>query len=138
MSKKCTAIAKNSGRRCRVAAMKDRDTCFFHSLDDPAVAELHRAGCSNGGKALKSTANLEPELLKTLCKPPETPQQVVAMLSRVCSAVASTGSMSPRSASTLAYCSGQLIRAMEAAELSDRLQVLEERFGSGERVIEVE
>jgi len=58
--RRCTGTTK-AGRRCRAAALKDSDLCFFHA-DPVEAARLGRIGGRKNRRALEENSNPLPEL----------------------------------------------------------------------------
>lgn len=111
----CT-YTKANGEQCQANAMKDTDFCFTHN---PATREQHAAAVIEGGKnsSRKDTVSLEPLQLKE-------PSNTIDLLEQTINGVRD-GSIPPNIANTIGYLAGHLLKAIEAADLSKRLETIE-------------
>ncbi|PIR96305.1 MAG: hypothetical protein COT92_01895 [Candidatus Doudnabacteria bacterium CG10_big_fil_rev_8_21_14_0_10_42_18] len=92
--------------------------CFTHN---PDTKELKRAAVIKGGKMSKKSRSLFPPVILT------QPKDVVALLAATINEVRG-GSMELRIANCIGYLSGHLIKAIEIADLGERVSKLEEAF----------
>src|SRR6266478_6639932 len=117
MSLKCSARTK-LGNDCRAAAVMGTQFCALHG--DPArAAELGRMGGQKNRHYVDADEVRFP--------PPSTPEDIKNMLSQVMVDV-HTGKLHPRIASTLAYLSGPLLKAIESTDVQQRLARLEKEL----------
>lgn len=114
-TRKCKATNKE-GKRCGVWALHDKDYCFIH---DPESKEARELAVRKGGKAKKKVqVSLAPIEFKGDAK------EVLDLLADTVNRVRS-GEMPPRIANTVGYLAGHMIKALEMAELEDRLKKVE-------------
>lgn len=112
---RCEFIKPN-GERCGADAMKNSRLCFFHN---PKVKKAKREAVIRGGKSPKKNYNpLEPIEIKDN-------KDVVKLIAQVINE-AREGKIDIRLANCLFYGSGQLIKALEVADLEERVAKLEE------------
>ena len=112
--KKCIHILDN-GQQCAAWALLGKSHCFSH---DPGSRDSKLLAVKKGGMAR------EIEMIMPL--PPveiKTSQDVVEMLIKTINEVRA-GKLHPKMASTIAYLSGQLMRAMEVAEVERKVSEL--------------
>jgi len=106
---------KSNGEQCQGNAMKSEEYCFAHH---PDYEEKRLAASAKGGSLSRKT-NLE--------LPPvslQRPTDVVGVLEETINGVRD-GSIPPNIANTLAYICSHALRAMEAANLDGRLEIVE-------------
>lgn len=110
----CRGTTK-SGRRCTAYALPN-GLCFFHA--DPSRAkELGRQGGLKNKKQFPIQDDLD-------VPAPVTAEDVRMLLSDLCADVVN-GRRDPRIATTVAFISQHLLKAMELSALEDRLEQLE-------------
>jgi hypothetical protein len=115
-SEGCSAITK-SGRPCQAAAVHGTRFCALHA--DPArAAELGRMG------GLKNRHYVDNDAVTIAA--PTTPEDVKNLLAQAMVDVRAKR-LDPRTASTLTYMSGVLLKAFESTDLEKRLVHLEEK-----------
>ena len=118
MSERCSAKTKQ-GSDCRAAAVMGTQFCALHG--DPArAAELGRMG----GRKNRHYVDAADEVKFA---PPSTPEDIRNMLSQVMVDVHAR-KLHPRIASTLAYLSGPLLKAIESTDVQQRLARLEKEM----------
>lgn len=111
---RCSYI-KTDDKRCSANAMTDSEFCFTHN---PAVIEEKRAAVIRGGKmSKKNHASLPPFFLNQ-------PKDVVSLLATTINEVRG-GSIELRTANCIGYLSGHLIKAIEIADLEERVSKIE-------------
>jgi hypothetical protein len=111
-----------SGRPCRARAVTD-GLCSIHS-DPERAAELGR---KSGVARRRGAAGLTPADVPV----PQTAADVRLLLGKTLSEL-SSGRLDARTASAVAYVGGVFLKAVEVADLEDRLRRLEEnsaKFG---------
>lgn len=111
----CTYLKAN-GDQCQANAMKNAEYCFTHN---PATREQHAAAVTEGGKnsSKKDLINLDPLQLRD-------PDNAIDLLEQTINGVRD-GSIPPNIANTVGYLTGHLLKAIEAADLSKRLETIE-------------
>jgi len=112
---KCSFI-KFNGDKCNAWAMTNSDFCFTHN---PNTKERKRAAIIKGGKMSKKNHSFLPPI--TL----NQPKDVVNLLATTINEVRS-GSVELRVANCIGYLSGHLIKAIEIADLGERVSKLEQ------------
>jgi hypothetical protein len=113
MKPKPCAATKPDGTPCGGFAVNGSERCFAHAQPD-AWADANQ----RGGQAVKKNQNPLPAL--TL----QQPKDVVALLAETINGVRS-GALDLRVANCIGYLAGHLTRAMETAELDDRVKTIE-------------
>lgn len=108
------------GTRCRAMAVHGSEVCHLHS--QPGRAAVLGAMGGKGGAVVRARD------LKQF-RPPSTAQELQKLLAQTIVDVR-TNALDPRSANSIAVLSGALIRSLEAGELEQRIQRLEERQAS--------
>ena len=111
-ARKCTAL-KPDGAPCGSWAQTDQELCFAHANPD-GWAEANQ----RGGQAVKKNANPLPPLAL------QQPAEVVSLLADTINRVRA-GELDLRVANCIGYLAGHLTRAIETAELDDRLKTIE-------------
>ena len=112
----CSATTK-SGHPCQAAAVHGTRFCALHA--DPArAAELGRMG----GRKNRHYVDIDPVTIA----PPTTPEDVKNLLAQAMVDVRAKR-LDPRTAGTLTYMSGVLLKAFESTDLEKRLASLEEK-----------
>jgi hypothetical protein len=115
-SEGCSATTKR-GRPCQAAAVHGTRFCALHA--DPArAAELGRMGGIKNRHYVGNDA--------VTIAPPTTPEDVKNLLAQAMVDVRGKR-LDPRTASTLTYMSGVLLKAFESTDLKKRLAFLEEK-----------
>jgi len=110
--KKCKYILED-GQKCGGWALKDKDYCFSH---DPDSREKKLLAVRKGGLAK------EIEILTPLeAVPVSTSKDVVVLLTKTINEVRE-GRLDPRIGSAIGYLAGQLIRALEVAEVESKVE----------------
>ena len=106
---------KPNGERCRAKAMKESDYCFTHNPD--TQTEKHLAVVKGGLASKRVKLELKPLSLKT-------PQGVAELLEDTINRVRS-GEMPPKIANTIGYLAGHALKALEASNLDQRVEMVE-------------
>ncbi len=106
---------KQDGERCQAKAMKDSEYCFTHNPD--TQTEKHLAVVKGGLSTKKVKLDLEPLSIRT-------PQEVSMLLEDTINQVRS-GEMPPNIANTIGYLAGHALKALETAELEQKVIELE-------------
>ena len=114
----CSAKTK-VGRPCRAAVVYGTRFCALHG--NPARAAI--LGRMGGRKNRHYVEAAD----KVKFAPPSTPEDIRNMLSQAMADV-QAGRLHPRIASTLAYVSGPLLRAIESTDVQQRLARLEKEL----------
>jgi len=113
----CSAKTKR-GRPCRAPVVHGTRFCALHA--DPArAAELGRMG------GLKNRHYVDTD--EVTIAPPSTPEDVKNLLAQAMVDVRAR-KLDPRTASTLTYMCGALLKAFESTDLEKRLARLEEEL----------
>lgn len=110
----CTYI-KEDGNQCGANAMKEVQFCFTHNPD--TKEEKYMATVKGGENSRTVELNLPPIEL-------EKPEHVVVLLADTINGVRN-GKIPPNIANTVGYLAGHIIKAMEVANLSGRLELVE-------------
>jgi len=110
----CTFI-KEDGLQCQAMAIKESSYCFSHNPD--TQEEKHLAVVQGGMARKNSEVNLPAVELKT-------PQQVVSLLAETINQVRA-GQVPPQIANTVGFLAGHMLKAMEVANLDQRLELVE-------------
>ena len=106
---------KPDGEQCRAKAMKGSDYCFTHNPD--MQIEKHLAVVKGGLNSKRVKLDLEPLSIKT-------PQEVSMLLEDTINKVRS-GEIPPNIANTIGYLAGHTLKAIETADLQDKVIELE-------------
>ena len=106
---------KPDGERCQAKAMKGSDYCFTHNPD--TQAERHLAVVKGGLASKRIKLHLEPLSIKT-------PQEVGKLLEDTINKVRS-GEIPPNIANTIGYLAGHTLKALEASNLDQRVEMVE-------------
>jgi len=106
---------KPDGERCQAKAMKGSDYCFTHNPD--TQIEKHLAVVKGGLASKKVKLDLEPLSIKT-------PQEVGKLLEDTINGVRS-GEIPPNIANTIGYLAGHALKALEASNLDQRVEMVE-------------
>lgn len=113
----CKFIKPNR-ERCKANAIENSDFCFSHN---PEMREAKRKAVIKGGKSPKKNYNpLEPIEIKNN-------KDVVKLISQVINEVRQ-GKIEIRVANCIFYGAGQLIKALEIANLEERVEKIEEKL----------
>ena len=113
--KKCKFI-KSNGKQCQAWAMEDSDFCFTHN---PKMEKERKEAVIRGGKSPKRNyIPLEPIEVKDN-------KDVVKLIVQTINEVR-RGVIDIRVANCIFYGSGQLIKALEIANLEERVSKIEE------------
>lgn len=116
-SEGCSATTKSGRHPCQAAAVHGTRFCALHA--DPArAAELGRMG----GLKNRHYVDIDPVTIA----PPTTPEDVKNLLAQAIVDVRAKR-LDPRTASTLTYMSGVLLKAFESTDLERRLALLEQK-----------
>ncbi len=110
----CNYIKEN-GENCGAAPMKDCNYCFSHNPE--TQIEKHLAVVKGGLASRKNELNLEPVSIKN-------PQEVAVLLESTINGVRS-GEISPNIANTVGYLASHILRALEASNLDQRVEMVE-------------
>jgi len=106
---------KQDGEQCQAKAIKESDYCFTHN---PATKiEKHLAVVKGGLASKKVKLALEPLSIKT-------PQEVGKLLEDTINGVRS-GEIPPKIANTIGYLAGHALKALEASNLDQRVEIVE-------------
>jgi len=106
---------KPDGEQCRAKAMKGSDYCFTHNPD--TQIEKHLAVVKGGLASKKVKLDLEPLSIKS-------PQEVGRLLEDTINGVRS-GEIPPNIANTIGYLAGHALKALEASNLDQRVEMVE-------------
>jgi len=106
---------KPDGAQCQAKAMKGSDYCFTHNPD--TQIEKHLAVVKGGLASKKVKLDLEPLSIKT-------PQEVGKLLEDTINGVRS-GEIPPNIANTIGYLAGHALKALEASNLDQRVEMVE-------------
>ena len=107
------AMMKSDGTPCGGFAVNGSEHCFAHAHPDGWTEANHR-----GGQAVRKNPHPLPPLKL------QQPTEVVALLADTINRVRS-GELDLRVANCIGYLAGHLTRAIETAELDDRLKTIE-------------
>lgn len=113
----CSAKTKR-GHPCRAAVVCGTRFCALHG-DPTRAAELGRMG------GLKNRHYVDTD--EVTIAPPSTPEDIKNLLAQAMADVRAK-KLDPRTASTLTYMSGALLKAFESTDLEKRLARLEEEL----------
>jgi len=120
--KQCKFIRKN-GQRCKAIPLRNSGLCLFHN---PKTKRIRKEAAINGGKSSnKDFAPLEEIKVKNH-------QDIVILISKVINEIRQK-KIDVRSANSIFYGSGQLIKAIEIADLEERVSKLEKTFKEQEK-----
>lgn len=111
---KC-AYVKADGEHCQANSMKNSEFCFSHN---PATKEKHALAVVKGGKMSRRNRLNLPSV------PVRNPEDVINVLEEAINGVRS-GVIPPNIANTLAFICSHALRAMEASNLDERLEIVE-------------
>lgn len=112
---KCKARTK-SGKPCKANALQGKSYCLAH---DPASKEKFKEITKRGGKVKKKVqVSLAPVEFKGDVR------EVLDLLADTINRVRSNA-MPPRIANTVGYLAGHMIKALEIAEIEQRLKKVE-------------
>jgi hypothetical protein len=106
---------KDDGNQCEAMVMKDATFCFSHNPETQGAK--HLAVVKGGENSKKTVLGLEPLTI-------QTPKQVVSLLESTINGVRS-GEVPPNIANTIGYLAGHALKALEASDLDQRLEVIE-------------
>ncbi len=106
---------KPDGERCQAKAMKDSKYCFTHNPD--TQIEKHLAVVKGGLNSKRVKLHLQPLSIKT-------PQEISMLLEDTINKVRS-GEMPPNIANTIGYLAGHALKALEASNLDQRVEMVE-------------
>jgi len=106
---------KPDGEQCQAKVMKGSDYCFTHNPD--TQIEKHLAVVKGGLASKKVKLDLEPLSIKT-------PQEVGKLLEDTINGVRS-GEIPPNIANTIGYLAGHALKALEASNLDQRVEMVE-------------
>lgn len=111
---------KSNGEYCGANPMSDSEFCYFH---DPKIdPEKKLAARTSGGLANKIILK---EALPVLVI--NEPKDVINLLADTIDRVRS-GSLEIRTANCLGVLAGQLIKAFEMCQISDRVEIVEQKI----------
>ena len=106
---------KPDGERCQAKAMKESEYCFTHNPDTQIEKQL---AVVKGGLAKKKVKlDLKPLSIKN-------PQEVGGLLEDTINGVRS-GEIPPNIANTIGYLAGHALKAFEASNLDQRVEMVE-------------
>jgi len=106
---------KPDGEQCQARAMKGSDYCFTHNPD--TQIEKHLAVVKGGLASKKVKLDLKPLSIKS-------PQEVGRLLEDTINGVRS-GEIPPNIANTIGYLAGHALKALEASNLDQRVEMVE-------------
>lgn len=112
-----------AGRPCKMAPLHDSEYCWAHDPSSrPAAAKARRRGgrVRQGARAGDDLEDLEEVRL-------EEAADVLRLLERAIAAELSLPNSTRRNRS-IGYLGGHALKALEAAEIEERLEALERRF----------
>lgn len=113
-------FTKLNGEQCGANPISDSEFCYFH---DPKVdPEKKRAARISGGLANKIILK---EALPVLVL--NKPKDVISLLADTIDRVRS-GELEVRTANCLGVLAGQLIKAFEMCQISDRVEIVEQKI----------
>jgi len=115
---KCSFIKPN-GSQCNANPISDSEFCFFH---DPNSKERQKEAQISGGKANKVILKEALPVL-TINESGDVITLLIDTISRVRS-----GEIDIRLANALGVLSGQLIKAFEMCQISDRVEIVEQKI----------
>lgn len=111
---------KSDGEHCGANARSDSEYCFFH--DESVDPEKKLAARTSGGLANKIILK---EALPVLAI--NEPKDVINLLADTIDRVRS-GVLEVRTANCLGVLAGQLIKAFEMCQISDRVEIVEQKI----------
>ena len=106
---------KPDGEQCRARAMKGSEYCFTHNPD--TQIEKHLAVVKGGLASKRVKLDLKPLSIKS-------PQEVGKLLEDTINGVRS-GEIPPNIANTIGYLAGHALKALEASNLDQRVEIVE-------------
>lgn len=112
----CKAVTK-SGKECRAPRLNGSDYCFFH---DPERVEERRISQSRGGLAKLIRTELQPVLDDV---PVQSAADIVTLLGGTINDVR-TGRIDPRIANAVGFLAGVALKAIEQAEIEEKITEL--------------
>jgi len=112
---KCKATTK-SGKSCKANALKDKKYCLAH---DPESKQKFKEITKKGGKVKRKV-----QVYLALIEFKGDVREVLDLLADTINRVRSN-QMPSRIANTIGYLAGHMIKALEMAELEDRLKKVE-------------
>jgi hypothetical protein len=115
---KC-AFIKPDGSQCNANPISDSEFCFFH---DPKSKEKQKEAQISGGKANKVVLKEALPVL-TINESRDVIMLLIDTINRVRS-----GEIDIRLANCLGVLSGQLIKAFEMSQISDRVEIVEQKI----------
>lgn len=117
-NKKCK-YTKDNGRQCGAYAMKGSEFCYLHN---PAISKKQKKlDQTRGGANRRALTIAEPLPPMKL----ETPKDVVLLLVDTINRVRA-GELDVKVANCLGVLTGHLIKALETAQLNDKLEAIEQ------------
>lgn len=105
---------------CGAHAMKASEYCFTHN---PTTRDQHLIAAVKGGSVTNDKVNLKLEPL-SLSKPEETIILLEDTINRV-RCTREDGTMDLKTANCIGYLAGQILKAIEIADIDSRLAVVE-------------
>ena len=115
MQEKQCSFIKENGEQCGAAAMKGSVYCFVHNPD--IEVERHMALVRGGMASKKIELKLEPLSIKD-------PSEVATLLESTINGVRS-GEIPPNIANTVGYLASHILKALEASNLNQRVEMVE-------------
>lgn len=112
--KQCSYI-KSDGEQCNAMPIKGSSYCFSHNPD--TKIEKHLAVVKGGLNSRKINLDLKPLSIKN-------PQEVGKLLEDTINGVRS-GEIPPNIANTIGYLAGHALKALEASNLDQRVEMVE-------------
>jgi len=113
---KCIYI-KEGGEQCNAFAMGNSQFCYLHNPD--ITDEEKRINQTKGGKSNIIRVNGSLPLIRA-----KTSQEVAELLEKTINEVRS-GELDPRIANTIGYLAGHALKALEASNLDQRVEMVE-------------
>ena len=113
---KCTHT-KDDGTPCGAYAMAGTEFCYLHN---PAISQEEKRLTQTRGGEARALTIAEPLPLMSL----ETPQDAVMLLADTINRVRA-GQLDVRIANCIGVLSGHLLKALEVAQLKDKIEVIE-------------
>jgi len=113
---KCIYI-KEGGEQCNAFAMGSSQFCYLHNPD--ITDEEKRINQTKGGKSNIIRVNGSLPLIRA-----KTSQEVAELLEKTINEVRS-GELDPRIANTIGYLAGHALKALEASNLDQRVEMVE-------------
>ena len=108
---------KDDGKQCGAYAMAGAEYCYLHN---PAISDEEKKLTQTRGGEARALMVDEPLPSMSL----DTPQDAVLLLADTINRVRA-GTLDPRIANTIGYLAGHLIKALEVAQLKDKVEIID-------------